>query len=156
MRLRFAIVSGSANEFHDKMAVSVVCGGIVSRVSSVLNRDVKQFGKKYLFDRKEDTCWNSDQGASQWILLEFPQCVCVSQLHIQFQGGFSSKTCTLEGCPNDKEFVKLSDFYPEDTNALQKFSVPNLSVDKLKISFQNSTDFFGRIIVYHLDILGQK
>ncbi|MEE6487904.1 hypothetical protein FKM82_015079 [Ascaphus truei] len=152
MRLRFAIVSGSANEFHDKMAVSVVCGGIVSRVSSVLNRDVKQFGKKYLFDRKEDTCWNSDQ----WILLEFPQSVCVSQLHIQFQGGFSSKTCTLEGCPNDKEFVKLSDFYPEDTNALQKFSVPNLSVDKLKISFQNSTDFFGRIIVYHLDILGQK
>ncbi|MEE6487906.1 hypothetical protein FKM82_015079 [Ascaphus truei] len=125
-------------------------------VSSVLNRDVKQFGKKYLFDRKEDTCWNSDQGASQWILLEFPQSVCVSQLHIQFQGGFSSKTCTLEGCPNDKEFVKLSDFYPEDTNALQKFSVPNLSVDKLKISFQNSTDFFGRIIVYHLDILGQK
>ena len=31
------------------------------RVSSVLNRDVKQFGKKYLFDGEEETCWNSDQ-----------------------------------------------------------------------------------------------
>ena len=31
------------------------------RVSSVLNRDVKQFGKKYMFDSNEETCWNSDQ-----------------------------------------------------------------------------------------------
>lgn len=31
------------------------------RVSSVLNRDVKQFGKKHLFDDDEETCWNSDQ-----------------------------------------------------------------------------------------------
>ena len=31
------------------------------RVSSVLNRDVKQFGKKFLLDGQDDTCWNSDQ-----------------------------------------------------------------------------------------------
>lgn len=31
------------------------------RVSSVLNRDVKQFGKKHMFDANEETCWNSDQ-----------------------------------------------------------------------------------------------
>uniref|UniRef100_A0A8U7NF03 Nuclear receptor 2C2 associated protein n=1 Tax=Corvus moneduloides TaxID=1196302 RepID=A0A8U7NF03_CORMO len=30
-------------------------------VSSVLNRDVKQFGKQHLFDGSEETCWNSDQ-----------------------------------------------------------------------------------------------
>jgi len=30
-------------------------------VSSVLNRDTKQFGKKYLLDGEDDTCWNSDQ-----------------------------------------------------------------------------------------------
>ena len=33
----------------------------VCRVSSTLNRDTKQFGKKFLFDDKEETCWNSDQ-----------------------------------------------------------------------------------------------
>ena len=33
----------------------------VFRVSSVLNHDNKQFGKSYMFDGKEDTCWNSDE-----------------------------------------------------------------------------------------------
>lgn len=27
----------------------------------MLNRDVKQFGKKFMFDGNEETCWNSDQ-----------------------------------------------------------------------------------------------
>ncbi|NWW83561.1 NR2CA protein, partial [Climacteris rufus] len=67
------------------------------RVSSVLHRDAKQFGKQHLFDGNEDTCWNSDQGTSQWVSLEFPRPVRVSQLHLQFQGGFSSRLCTLEG-----------------------------------------------------------
>ncbi|NXU92421.1 NR2CA protein, partial [Xiphorhynchus elegans] len=67
------------------------------RVSSVLNRDVKQFGKKHMFDTSEETCWNSDQGTCQWVTLDFPRPVKVSQLHIQFQGGFSSRLCTLEG-----------------------------------------------------------
>jgi hypothetical protein len=31
------------------------------RVSSVLNKDVKQFGKQFLFDGSEETCWNSEQ-----------------------------------------------------------------------------------------------
>ena len=33
----------------------------VFRVSSVLNRDVKQFGKQCMFDGDDETCWNSDQ-----------------------------------------------------------------------------------------------
>ncbi|XP_063259619.1 nuclear receptor 2C2-associated protein isoform X4 [Prinia subflava] len=66
------------------------------RVSSVLNRDVKHFGKQHLFDGSEETCWNSDQGTSQWVTLEFPSPVRVSQLQLQFQGGFSSRLCTLE------------------------------------------------------------
>ena len=32
-----------------------------SKVSSTLNKDTRQFGKKYLFDGLEETCWNSDQ-----------------------------------------------------------------------------------------------
>uniref|UniRef100_A0A8C5QES7 Nuclear receptor 2C2-associated protein n=1 Tax=Leptobrachium leishanense TaxID=445787 RepID=A0A8C5QES7_9ANUR len=126
------------------------------RVSSVLQRDVKQFGKQFLFDKNEDTCWNSDQGSSQWITIEFPQNVWVSQIHIQFQGGFSSKACILEGCQKDEEFVKIADFYPEDTNAHQRFTFSEQSVHKLKITFTNSTDLFGRIIVYHLDLHGHK
>uniref|UniRef100_A0A2K5S0U0 Nuclear receptor 2C2 associated protein n=2 Tax=Cebidae TaxID=9498 RepID=A0A2K5S0U0_CEBIM len=43
------------------MTHSLVCAETVSRVSSVLNRNTRQFGKKHLFDQNEETCWNSDQ-----------------------------------------------------------------------------------------------
>ncbi|NWR77545.1 NR2CA protein, partial [Centropus unirufus] len=131
------------------------------RVSSVLNRDAKQFGKKHMFDASEETCWNSDQGTCQWVTLDFPHTVKVSQLHIQFQGGFSSRLCTLEGCRAGEELVKISDLYPQDINAMQisfatVFQVEETVLDKLKITFENSTDFFGRIVVYHLGVLGER
>ncbi|XP_034036185.1 nuclear receptor 2C2-associated protein [Thalassophryne amazonica] len=137
--------------------VSLVCRQTQSRVSSVLNRDVKQFGKKYMFDSREDTCWNSDQGECQWVILEFPQSVEVSQLKVQFQGGFSAKTCRLEGCPKDGNLTVISHFYPDDNNSVQSFPIEEgPAVDKVKIVFENSADFFGRIIVYSLDVLGGK
>ncbi|XP_031174238.1 nuclear receptor 2C2-associated protein [Sander lucioperca] len=139
------------------MASSLICSETHSRVSSVLNRDVKQYGKKYLFDRNEETCWNSDQGECQWVCLEFPQSVKVSELKVQFQGGFSAKTCRLDGCPKDGAFTEISHFYPEDNNSLQSFPIQEApAVDKVKIMFENSADFFGRIIVYSLDVLGGK
>ncbi|XP_074421573.1 nuclear receptor 2C2-associated protein isoform X2 [Larus michahellis] len=97
----------------------LICADTATRVSSVLNRDVKQFGKKHMFDASEETCWNSDQGTCQWVTLDFPRTVKVSQLHIQFQGGFSSRLCMLEGCRAGEELVKISDLYPEDTHAMQ-------------------------------------
>ncbi|KAG5208473.1 hypothetical protein JEQ12_016038 [Ovis aries] len=112
------------------MTHSLVCPETVSRVSSVLNRNTRQFGKKHLFDQDEETCWNSDQGPSQWVTLEFPQCICVSQLQIQFQGGFSSRQGRLE--------------------------VPPAEVDRLKVTFEDTTDFFGRVVIYHLRVLGEK
>ncbi|XP_010869882.2 nuclear receptor 2C2-associated protein [Esox lucius] len=139
------------------MTSSLICSEIQCRVSSVLNRDVKQFGKKYMFDSNEETCWNSDQGDSQWVTLEFPQPIRVSQLKVQFQGGFSGKTCRLEGCLKDEDMDKIADFYPEDNSSLQSFPIqaaPTLNC--LKIVFENSADFFGRIIVYSLDILGER
>ncbi|XP_076582329.1 nuclear receptor 2C2-associated protein [Chaetodon auriga] len=139
------------------MASSLICSEIQSRVSSVLNRDVKQYGKKYMFDSNEETCWNSDQGECQWVLLEFPQTVKVSELKLQFQGGFSAKTCRLEGCPKEGDFTVISHFYPEDNNSTHSFPIQEApAVDKVKIIFENSADFFGRIIVYSLDVLGEK
>lgn len=84
------------------------------------------------------------QGSSQWVILEFPQRICVSQLQIQFQGGFSSRRGHLEGtgrpwkvgpwgvhvsltvCSSlaagsqgKEALTKIVDFYPEDNNSLQ-------------------------------------
>ncbi|XP_073882646.1 nuclear receptor 2C2-associated protein isoform X3 [Macaca fascicularis] len=101
------------------MTHSLVCPETVSRVSSVLNRNTRQFGKKHLFDQDEETCWNSDQGPSQWVTLEFPQLIRVFQLQIQFQGGFSSRRGCLEGSQGSQALRKIADFYPEDSNSLQ-------------------------------------
>ncbi|XP_049983622.1 nuclear receptor 2C2-associated protein isoform X1 [Alexandromys fortis] len=161
------------------MTQSLVCPETVSRVSSVLNRNSRQFGKKYLFDEDEETCWNSDQGPSQWVTLEFPHRVHITQLQVQFQGGFSSRHSCLEGTGRSQEvgvkgfpgfsasfctagsqggdtLRKIVDFYPEDTNALQTFSIPTVEVDRLKLTFEDTTDFFGRVVVYHLRVLGEK
>ncbi|XP_057182147.1 nuclear receptor 2C2-associated protein isoform X2 [Triplophysa rosa] len=139
------------------MAASLICNNTVSRVSSVLNRDVKQFGKKFMFDANEETCWNSDQGGCQWVILEFPQPVKATELRLQFQGGFSGKTSKLEGSAEEEDLKHILDFYPEDNNCLQSFPIPDAPlVQRLKIVFENSADFFGRIIVYTLDILGEK
>lgn len=138
------------------MTQSLVCAETVSRVSSVLHRDTRQFGKKHLFDQDEETCWNSDQGPSQWVVLEFPQRVRVSQLQIQFQGGFSSRRGRLEGSQGAEALSKIVDFYPEDNNSLQSFLVPATEADRLKVTFEEATDFFGRVVIYHLRVLGEK
>ncbi|XP_055093401.1 nuclear receptor 2C2-associated protein isoform X2 [Symphalangus syndactylus] len=140
------------------MTHSLVCPETVSRVSSVLNRNTRQFGKKHLFDQDEETCWNSDQGLSQWVTLEFPQLIRVSQLQIQFQGGFSSRRGCLEGSQGTQALHKIVDFYPEDNNSLQAhtFPIPAAEVDRLKVTFEDATDFFGRVVIYHLRVLGEK
>jgi len=65
-----------------------------AKVSSVLNKNVKEFGKQFLFDGREDTCWNSDQGSPQTILISFQKPHAkIGQLQIQFQGGFVGTQC---------------------------------------------------------------
>lgn len=45
-------------------------------------------------------------------------------------------------------------FFP--LRAPHRFQVEETALDKLKITFENSTDFFGRIVVYHLRVLGER
>lgn len=65
-----------------------------------------QHGKYLLIFRTRQrsvliSCSSVPQGACQWVLLEFPVPVRMSELKLQFQGGFSGKTCKLEGlCQN--------------------------------------------------------
>ncbi|XP_033108788.1 nuclear receptor 2C2-associated protein-like [Anneissia japonica] len=138
------------------MSKSLITQDIKVRVSSVLNRDTKQFGRKFLFDGNDETCWNSDEGSPQWVKVEFPETVFLTSIHMQFQGGFVGKTCTLEGQSSDEEeFDLITECYPDDSNALQIFPVKDCeAIKRLKITFKESTDFFGRVTVYKLDILG--
>ena len=153
------------------MLSPLLCGGTTQytcRVSSTLNRDTKTFGKKYLFDGNNETCWNSDQvnisvvndsrvvsdttlqGSPQWISLEFERPVPFSALSLQFQGGFCGKECEVE----IEGKMKILDFYPEDVNKLQTFHLRERAeaVRKIRIIFNSSTDFYGRVTLYLLEL----
>lgn len=45
-------------------------------------------------------------------------------------------------------------FFPKDENLLQTFEVDVKGVLSLQLVFQSSTDFFGRITIYKLEIIG--
>lgn len=123
------------------------------RVSSVLNKNNRSYGKKHIFDNCPETCWNSDAGTPQWITINFEQECSVSAFEIEFQGGFVGKDCHIEAGSNETETVILQPFYPEDRNSLQKFVLKEPHKARcFKFVFNESTDFFGRIIIYKLSL----
>jgi len=126
-----------------------------ARVSSVLNRNVKEFGKKFLFDGREDSCWNSEQGSPQWVQLTFEEPKAASELQLMFQGGFAGKNCWLETEAADGgELTKFQDFYPEDTNKLQTFKFDSAPTSRVfRVVFSDSTDFFGRVTIYQMNLI---
>ena len=63
------------------------------KVSSVLNKNSKQFGKDFLYGNNSETCWNSDTGAGQFIKVKMNENYFVKNLvglELMFQGIFSS------------------------------------------------------------------
>ncbi|KAF9581729.1 Nuclear receptor 2C2-associated protein [Lunasporangiospora selenospora] len=130
------------------------------KVSSVLNRETSLYGKQFLTDNSEETCWNSEAGTPQFIVIDFGRKVDVESIEIMFQGGFVGKTCQLLAYSDQGEFEEVCKFYPEDINPLQisTFPMPESErriTSRVKIIFESSTDFFGRITIYKLDILGK-
>lgn len=97
-----------------------------------------------------------NQGSPQWIAVSFSSQLPVSQFTIQFQGGFAAKEIQLKRVPEGEvaEAEVVETFFPEDSNGLQIFTLTNFPVltDNLKFVFPESTDIFGRTIVYQLDI----
>ncbi|KAH0952471.1 hypothetical protein HN011_000111 [Eciton burchellii] len=123
------------------------------RVSSVLNRDIRSYGKKHMFDDSTETCWNSDAGSPQWIIINFEEECNISCFEIEFQGGFVGKDCYIEISNNNEKNAIIEAFYPEDRNNLQKFKLEKqIKAKNLKFLFNQSTDFFGRIIIYNLSL----
>ena len=90
------------------------------------------------------------QGSPQWISLEFDNPVTLSALSLQFQGGFCGKDCEIEVEGNQK----ILDFYPEDANKLQTFHLLTKleAVRKIRIIFNSSSDFYGRVTLYLLEL----
>ena len=133
------------------------------RVSSVLNKDSKLYGKQYLVDDSLETCWNSapvGEQQRQWIdiaLNEQHLSNHTTELQIMFQGGFGSSRIDVMGLPVDmndsKKWIPISTVYPDNSNALQMFDIGAVSANsRLRLMFRDFHDEFSRLIVYKLQM----
>ena len=110
-----------------------------------------------------------DKGLPQHIQLEFPSPVIPRRVRITFQGGFVGTRCNIEFnalSADDGESTKprwhpLGRIYPQDINGRQCFDLVAASPEileggtrRLKLSFEASSDFFGRITIYDLQVDG--
>lgn len=88
------------------------------------------------------------------------------QIALTFQGGFVGRICSIDvqrsstGGGGKAEWERLTQVFPEDINRKQSFELPDpgegveQGVVGMKLVFEESSDFFGRITVYDLQLLG--
>jgi hypothetical protein len=106
-------------------------------------------------------CDSNIQGHPQYIRLSFKDNVIPKRLTITFQGGFVGLRCAVRLSDNEDDEA-ITTIYPKDANLQQVFDLPQShpriteGISLLKLVFEESSDFFGRIIVYDLKIEGIK
>ncbi|KAI9219433.1 galactose-binding domain-like protein [Blastocladiella britannica] len=127
------------------------------KASSVLNGDISAYGKAYLTDGRDDTCWNSEASAPQWILMDLGRVCAVHAIAITFQGGFVGTPMEVfadDG--NGGAMQRAWTAHPADTNTPQRFPAAEgvITCRKVRIVFPASTDFYGRVTVYQLQVEG--
>lgn len=108
----------------------------------------------------------SFKGDLQYVNIIFDEPVQNVSLHdgyvaLKFQGGFAGSVCKLVLEDDNGEKIHETIFYPDDINDQQKFPInatatadsQKFSVKKIRIFFEKFTDFFGRLIVYNLEVI---
>lgn len=129
------------------------------KASSTLNRS-SQFVAKNIFDENPDTCWNSDQGLPQTLTIELEKNSNILSIRIMFQGGFVGLTGKIEVTQNkDDQFVEATSFSNiVDSNDLQtvQLSEAGTPARRVRLVFNSSSDFYGRITIYKLEIVGRE
>jgi hypothetical protein len=79
---------------------------------------------------------------------------------LTFQGGFVGTHCVIyvDSDADKKEWRLLKSIYPEDVNRKQSFELESSDADNrvrsVRLVFEKSSDFFGRITVYDLKLEG--
>ena len=100
------------------------------------------------------------QGLPQSIQFTFAERVIPKRLSLTFQGGFVGLHCVIsvDSDADKKEWLPLMSIYPEDVNRKQSFDLSPLEsghgVRSMKLVFEKSSDFFGRITIYDLQLEG--
>lgn len=92
----FDAAAGFAVCFKGKPSFEMQAGELSPRplshrtiLNQSLTHDLLVCETQNMFDGREDTCWNSEQGSPQFILLDFTRRVRVTGIKFAFQGGFA-------------------------------------------------------------------
>jgi len=145
---------------HVKLSIEQI------RASSVLQRNMKLYGPMNALDTdNSSSCWNSEGSVdscsdnSSWFLVDFKRPVQPSEIRIQFQAGFCAASCSIYYNLNSTDEWKILDdtIEWEDIYQMQSYSLPttDCAITALKLVFSDTTDFYGRITVYRLEVWGK-
>ena len=122
---------------------------------------------------------SSSSSFAQYYEIHFHRSVKVHEIRVQFQGGFVGLDCTVykqrrrrrrrdddtNNDIGDDEWEEMEELYmdPMDTTDVQSFhpsdvnSLPsNPMVTAIRIEFGKSTDFYGRIVLYSIEVWGME
>ena len=86
-----------------------------------------------------------------------------TSLSLTFAGGFVGTHCSFSSCPTSarKEWTVRNRFYPADSNKRQDFALNSEDAGETegssrewRIEFEKGSDFFGRITIYDLQLMG--
>lgn len=76
-----------------------------------------------------------------------------------FQGGFVGIECDILEQEQERETKFIQTIFPEDINDLQSFNIKVpleiSSTSKLELKFNSSSDFYGRVTVYMINLEGK-
>jgi hypothetical protein len=111
-----------------------------------------------MFDGEADTCWNSDQGSTQSLTIDFEGLVSVESIQIMFQGGFVGQDGIIAIGNDLQSFEEIGAMpFIDDSNDLQTFpTAESKSGRYMRVTFNGSTDFYGRVTIYNMQVIGQR
>jgi hypothetical protein len=131
------------------------------KVSSVLQGNTADYGKSHLISEDSSSCWQSESGKHQTIGIEFLKSVNINSISMQFQGGFTPRLMHITAAKHQNDSTNAKPTYesllsvePSDSNDLQNWHCEVVNVIGLRFRLEQSSDFFGRIICYSLDVMG--
>lgn len=140
------------------------------RASSTWQQNSKKFGPLNALNNETEEAWKS--GASeysdplQYFEIHFKRNVSVHELGVQFQGGFVGMDCIVfRRSTEDDDWEEFDQLFMEtkESNEVQIFVVeldPDQTAaepcDATRIEFEKSSDFYGRIVIYSLEIWGKE
>ena len=114
-------------------------------------------------------CWNSEPSKNDsdtvYYTIYFNRDVLIEELKIQFQGGFVGDECLLYVMKDGNNWIELQNamLEPEDSTEVQMFDLKEEESDEtkrqcqaLKLKFESSSDFYGRVTIYKIEVWGQN